>query len=68
MEQKVEQLTFKIDDEHRRTLSVEKQMRDEIRRLNRELRQERENSKRNHCRLLITARRVEPEDVPKGVT
>lgn len=68
MEKKVQQLSSKMDDEHRRTMSVEKQMRDEIRRLNRELRQERENAKRNHCRLLITARRVEPEEVTKGLT
>ena len=62
LERKVEELTKKIDVERRQTMSIEKQMRDEIRRLNRELRQEREESKKkNHCRLLITTtRRLEP--------
>lgn len=69
LEEKVEQLTCKIDDDHQHTMSVEKQMREEIRRLNRELRQERERKdlKKSHCRLLITARRIEPPKVKQGL-
>lgn len=66
LELKVEELTSKMAEEQKQTRSIEKQMRDEIRRLDRELRQEREHSKRNHCRLLITARRSEQGTVKQG--
>ena len=57
LEAKVEQLTRTMAEEERQRMSIEKLMRDEIRRLNRELRSERENKKTDHCRLFITARR-----------
>jgi hypothetical protein len=59
LEEKVEQLTQNMAEETRQRMSIEKQMRDEIRRLHRELKVERENSKKGHCRLFITARRVD---------
>lgn len=59
LEEKLEQLTKKMAEEERQRMSIEKQMRDEIRRLHRELKIERENNKKGHCRLLITARRVD---------
>lgn len=66
LEEKVEQLTKNMAEEERQRMSLEKQMRDEIRRLHRELKLERENSKRGHCRLFITARRPgQPADKPR---
>lgn len=67
LEAKVEQLTTTMAEEERQRMSIEKLMRDEIRRLNRELRSERENNKKtDHCRLFITARRTgQPADKPR---
>jgi predicted transcriptional regulator len=66
LEEKVEQLTKNMAEEERQRMSLEKQMRDEIRRLHRELKLERENSKRGHSRLFITARRPgQPADKPR---
>ena len=59
LEEKVEQLTQKMAEEERQRMSIEKQMRDEIRRLHRELKVERENNKKGHCRLFITTRRAD---------
>ena len=55
LEEEVEQLTKKMAEEKRQRMSIEKQMRDEIRRLHRELKLEREN-KKGRCKLFITAR------------
>lgn len=66
LEEKVEQLTKKMVEEERQRMSIERQMRDEIRRLDQELRAEREQSKRGHCRLFISARRPDqPADKPR---
>lgn len=66
LEEKVEQLTRTMAEEERQRMSIEKLMRDEIRRLNRELRFERENKKTDHCRLFITAKRTgESADKPR---
>lgn len=59
LEETVGQLTKNMAEETRQRMSIERQMREEIRRLHRELRNEREGNKRGHCRLLITARRAE---------
>ena len=66
LEDEVEELTKKMAEEERQRMSIEKQMRDEIRRLHRELRLERENNKRGHCRLFITARPASDRSAEKS--
>ncbi|XP_028396821.1 uncharacterized protein LOC114520698 isoform X2 [Dendronephthya gigantea] len=66
LEEKVEELTKKMAEEERQRMSIERKMRDEIRRLHRELKAERDLNKRGHCRLFISTRRPDqPADKPR---